>query len=76
MQELCQRLLDGKGMPDEWQTSELVPIFKENGDVRSCNTYRGLKLLEHTMNIVERVLDGRSQELINTDSMQFSFMPG
>ena len=28
MVELCQHVLDGKGMPDEWQTSVLVPIFK------------------------------------------------
>ena len=33
MVELCQRVLDGKGMPDEWQTSVLVLIFKGNGDV-------------------------------------------
>ena len=28
MMELCQRVLDGKGMPDEWQASVLVPNFK------------------------------------------------
>ena len=28
MMEFCQRVLDGKGMPDEWQTNVLVPIFK------------------------------------------------
>ena len=33
--ELCQRVLDGKGMPDEWQTSVLVPIFKEKADVKN-----------------------------------------
>ena len=42
MVELCQRVLDRKGMPDEWQTSVLVSIFKEKGDVRNCNTYRGV----------------------------------
>ena len=47
MVELCQHVLDGKGMPDEWQTSVMVPIFKEKGNVRNCNTYRGVKLLEH-----------------------------
>ena len=26
--KLCQRVLDGKGMPSEWQMSVLVPIFK------------------------------------------------
>ena len=29
MVELCQRLLDGKGMPDEWQTSVLVQFSRE-----------------------------------------------
>ena len=27
MMELCQRVLDGRGMPDEWKTSVIVPIF-------------------------------------------------
>ena len=56
MVELCQCVLDGKGMPDEWLTSVLVPIFKGKGDVRSYNTYRGVKLLDHAIKIVERVL--------------------
>ena len=29
MVELFQRVLDGKGMRNEWQTSVLVPIFKK-----------------------------------------------
>ena len=33
MIELCQRVLDGRGMPDEWKTSVIVPIFKGKGDV-------------------------------------------
>ena len=33
MMELCQRVLDRKEMPDEWETSVLVPIFKEKRDV-------------------------------------------
>ena len=46
-------------MPDEWQTSVLVPIFKGKEDVKNCNTYRGVKLIEHVMKIVERVLERR-----------------
>jgi len=26
LMELCQRVLDGKGMSDEWKTSVVVPI--------------------------------------------------
>ena len=57
MMELCQRVLDGRGMPDEWKTSVIVPIFKQKGDVMSCGSYRGAKLLEHAMKIAERVLE-------------------
>ena len=71
--ELCQRVSDGKGMPNEWKTSVLVPILKGKGDVRSCNAYRGVKLLDHAMTIVERVLE-RIRELGNIDSMHFGFL--
>ena len=76
MMELCQRVLDGRGMPDEWKTSVIVPIFKGKGDVMSCGSYRGVKLLEHAMKIVERVLERRIQTLVNLNEMQFGFMPG
>ena len=73
---LCQRVLDGKGMAEDWKTNVLVPILKGKADVRNCNTYRGVKLLEHAVEIVERVLEGRIRELVNIDSMQFAFTPG
>ena len=76
MVELCQCMLNGKGMLDKWQTSALVPIFKGKVDVRNCNTYRVVKLLEHAMKIIERVLKRWIGELVNIDSMQFGFMPG
>ena len=47
--ELCRSVLDGNGMPDEWQTWVLVPIFKEKNDVRNCDAYIGVKLFEHAM---------------------------
>ena len=76
MMELCQRELDGRGIPDEWKTSVIVPIFTGKGDVMSCRSYRGVKLLEHAMKIVERVLERRIQTLVNLNKMQFGFMPG
>ena len=29
MLQLCQQVLDGKGIPNEWKTSVVVPNFKE-----------------------------------------------
>ena len=54
----------------------IAPIFKGKGDVLSCGSYRGVKLLEHAMKIVERVLERRIQTLVNLNEMQFGFMPG
>ena len=41
-----------------------------------CGAYRGVKLLEHAMKIVERVLENRIRGLVTIDDMQFGFMPG
>ena len=43
-------------MPVEWVLSIVVPIFNEK-DIRNCSCYRGVKLLEHGMKVVERVLE-------------------
>ena len=59
MVKFCQRKLDEKEMQNKWQASVLAPIFKGKVNVRNCNTYRGVKLLEHAMKIVERVLERR-----------------
>ena len=40
-------------MPNEWQIPVLVPMFKGK-DIRNCNAYRGVKLLEHAGKIAEK----------------------
>jgi len=76
LMELCQRVLDGKVMPDEWKTSVVVPIFKGKGDVMNCEAYRGVKLLEYSMKIVESVLERRIRALIKLDEMQLDLCLG
>ena len=39
MVELCQSMLDGREMLDEWALSVVVPIFKGKGDAVSCGAY-------------------------------------
>ena len=78
MVELCQRtgMLDGRDIPEECETCVVVPIFKGKGNVMSCGAYRGVKLLEHVVKIVERVLEKRIRCLVNMNKMQFSFEEG
>ena len=58
MPEICQKVLDGFGMPAEWSLGIVVPIFNGLGlgDIRNCRWHSAVKLLEHGMKVVERVL--------------------
>ena len=44
--------------------------------MRECGAYRGVKLLEHCMKIVERVFERRLREVVEVNDMQCGFMPG
>jgi len=41
-----------------------------------CGSYRGIKLLEHAMKVVERIFENRIRLQINIDDMQYGFMKG
>ena len=46
------------------------------GDASACGSYRGIKLLEHAMKVLERVIETRVRKIVKIDSMQFGFMAG
>ena len=41
-----------------------------------ADSYRGIKLLEHAMKVVERIFEYRIRQQIEIDDMQFGFMKG
>ena len=75
MAEIYQKVVDGFEMPVEWTLSIVVPILKRKSDIRNCSCYRAVKLLEHGMKVVERVLEKRLNRIVSVDEMQFGFMP-
>ena len=54
----------------------IVPIFKNKGDILNYKQYRGIKLSEHGLKVLERVLDERVRKMTGVDPRQFGFMPG
>jgi hypothetical protein len=76
MTELCNLIVSKGHIPEDWKQSILVPIFKGKGDPMECGSYRGIKLLEHAMKVVERVLESRLRGMVKVDEMQFGFSPG
>ena len=72
---ICNRIVKEEAIPESWQMSELVPIYKGKGDVLECSSSRGIKLLEHGMKVTERVLERRLRQAVEIDKMQFGFRP-
>ena len=74
--QIANEILNRKYMPHDWRMSKVVPIYKKKGSVMDCASYRGVKLLEHGMKVVERLLEKRLRRLVKVDQMQFGLMPG
>ena len=65
---------DGK-VPTDWEQSFIVCLYKGKGDVLDSGNYRGLKLTEQTMKILERIVDGLIRQAVSFDDFQFGFVP-
>jgi len=50
-------LLKDERIPDDLKESEIVTMYKKKGDALECGNDRGIKLLETTLKVYERVID-------------------
>ncbi|XP_048585335.1 uncharacterized protein LOC125568053 [Nematostella vectensis] len=69
-------LIAEKRIPVDWDLSHILNFYKGKGDALERGNYRGLKLTEHCLKIVERVLEKVGRSLVSIDEMQFGFVPG
>ena len=74
MTEVCNAVVKDGRVPEDWSRSWMVNDYKRKSDALTCGSYRGIKLLEHAMKVLERVIEGRLRKIVKIDSMQFGFM--
>ena len=74
--DLCNGIVKEGSIPEDWKSSVVLQIYKGKGDPMQCGSYRGIKLLEHAMKVVERIFEHRIQQQIEIDDMQFGFKKG
>jgi len=74
--DLCNSIVKEGCIPEDWKSSMLFPVYKGKGDPMECASYRGIKLLEHALKVVERIFEHRIRQQIDIDVMQFGFMKG
>ena len=65
-----------ESIPNEWENSNTVSIYKQKVDPLDCRNYWGIKLLEHLSKVIKRILEQRLKKLINIDEIYFGFSPG
>ena len=74
--DLANDMVRNGVIPFDWEDSFIINIYKGKGDALERGNYRGLKLLDHVMKGMERVIEKIIRERISIDDMQFGFMPG
>ena len=76
LRELITSVMIHGKIPEDWEMSFILNLYKGKGDALNRGNYRGLKLTEHVMKVMERIVDEMIRELISIDEMQFAFVPG
>ena len=74
--DLCNKIVQEGKIPSDWRKSWTVKVYKGKGDALECGSYRGIKLLDHVMKVLERVIEKKVRSKVSINDMQFDFRPG
>src|SRR4051812_42115154 len=74
--DICNEVVRSGVVPADWRRSWMVNVYKGKGNALECSSYRGIKLLDHVLKVLERVLEARLRKTVKIDDMQFGFSPG
>ena len=74
--DLLNAVVRERRIPDDWKRSVVVNVFKGKGDAQERGNYRGIKLLDQVMKLMERVVAGMIRKRVDIDETQFGFTPG
>jgi len=67
--DLCKGIVKEGCIPEDWESSVVLPIYKGKGDPMECGSYRGIKMWEHSMKVVEMIFKDRIWQQIDIDNM-------
>ena len=73
---LFNRLLMGERMPEEWRRIVFIPIYKNKANTQCCESYKGIKLINNTVKIWEKILEARLRDRVEISKQQYGFMQG
>ena len=76
VRDLIEDIISEGCIPTDWQESFIGNLYKGKGDALNRGNYRGLKLIEQVMKVLEHVVEGLVRQRFEIDEMQCGFMSG
>src|SRR6059036_14178 len=73
--DICNEVVRSGVVPVDWRRSWMVNVYKGKGNALECSSYRGIKLLEHVLKILEKVIEALIRKIVKMDELQFAFSP-
>src|SRR3989442_15155647 len=73
--DICNEVARSGVVPVDWKISWMVNVYKGEENALECSSYTGIKLLDHVLKVLERVLEARLRKTVKIDDMQFGFSP-
>ena len=70
VRDLIEDIISEGCIPTDRQESFIVNLYKGKGDALNRGNYRGLKLIEQVMKVLERVVEGLVMQRVEIDEMQ------
>ena len=67
---LIEDIISEGCIPTDWQEGFIINLYKGKGDALNRGNYRGLKLIEQVMKVLERVMEGLIRQRVEIDEMQ------
>ena len=76
IRSLIEDIIFENRIPSEWPESHIVNLYKDKGDALNRSNYRGLKLIDQVMKVLERIVKGFIRQRVVINDMQCGFMQG
>ena len=75
LHSLTNKIVTEGAVPSDWLKSYILSLFKGKGSPTERGNYRGLKI-EHSLKVLERIMEVLIRDRVDIDAMQFGFRPG
>jgi hypothetical protein len=69
LRHLIEKAFSEGVTPRDWEESCIINLYKGKGDVLDRRSYRGLKLTDQAMKLMERILDTFIRRMVNIHIM-------